>query len=104
MNEIEQTDELVTSREGMSEGDKLEQKTLQEQEEAVVYLQREDILRLLLIGEKRRRIAAEKKAVTTEENLLNTENTLLISNLDKKYGISLNDYSIDTETGKAIKR
>jgi hypothetical protein len=69
-----------------------------------VYLEREDILRLLLLGEKRRRIAAEKKVVAAEESSLNTENALLISNLDKKYGISLNDYAIDTETGKAIKR
>ena len=58
---------------------------------------REDVLMLRLLHERELRLGVEM-------GLLKKENELAMMVLSSKYGVNMGEYSVDVETGIAIKR
>lgn len=69
-----------------------------------IQLDREDVLTLSLITEKSRRLESEAARIQAERRALEQENLLYVQNLNTKYGVDMNGFSIDLDQGVARPR
>ena len=69
-----------------------------------ISIERVDILTLTLLTERSRRLEAEAGRIKAEQNALQSENLLYVQNLNTKYGVDMNGYSIDLDSGTAKPR
>ena len=65
--------------------------------ETEVKLERADVLVLLLLAEKKARLQAEQRECQHEQRTLT-------SDLSAKYGVPMNEYVVDSETGIAKRK